>query len=155
VGKLTQWKAQTRENEAGLEERNIEGLAVERNQTLETSERSGELVQHGFFFRVVPHEELTDDEAIVLEVAEPYEESAGAGTTGESGGLGVEKDRARQIELQAVDSASQNGESRGWNDSQPGKTHSAMPVIEGEPLLDLIERASFVLDAPPFQDFVE
>ena len=48
-------------------------------------------VQGGGFFGVIPHEELADQEALILNAAEADEKCAGARTPGQTGGLGVQE----------------------------------------------------------------
>lgn len=58
------------------------------------------------------HEELLHHQGVVLEVREAHQEGDGAGSAGEAGGLGVEEERAADVELREAGVEGQRRERR-------------------------------------------
>ena len=75
----------------GFEQRLVVAFPVIGDQHIEARQMFCQGVQGGGFFGVIPHEELADQEALILNAPEADEKCAGARTPGQTGGLGVQK----------------------------------------------------------------
>jgi hypothetical protein len=141
------------QNVARLQERNVEALTIECDEAAEARKKLRELVEHGFFLCVVPHEELPNPEPIVLDVADAYEECACARAPSETGGLGIQENGSGEVEIELT--TGQEGKIRGGSRSESGKGNLAMPMVERELVIDLVELASIVRDRTTIRDFLE
>src|SRR6185295_12546673 len=103
---------------ARLEERDVEGAPVERDDAGEAPQVLGQPPQERRLLRVIPHEVLPDAEAIPVDEAEAHEERGGAGAPGEPRGLGVEEGRLAQVESGESRLAAQDGDGVGADDME-------------------------------------
>src|SRR5215216_6338930 len=61
----------------GCEQRRVKGLAIERNQGLGWSKKLGNRFQHGWFFRWVTQEELSQDKLVLYKTRDTNHEGIG------------------------------------------------------------------------------
>ena len=85
------------EGQAGGEQRKVEAAAVVGDHARQRGEVARDQAQQGRLVRVVGEEQLSDDELLALEAAEPRQEDDGPGTGREAGRLGVEVAGRRKL----------------------------------------------------------
>ena len=82
------------QHEAGLQQRQVEAAAVERDDGARTGQQRLERRQQRRLVVEVTHEVLQHDQASVLHPRDADQERVGPGAAGEPGGLGVEEEEA-------------------------------------------------------------
>jgi hypothetical protein len=92
-------RANAIQDESIAEERPIEGLAIERNDTRALLHALPKPVQHRRFTTQIGQEKLLNSHGLVLEPGDANQEGHRSGAAGEPGGLGVEKQGALKIDL--------------------------------------------------------
>ena len=138
---------------AGFEQRLVVGSAVVGNQDVEAGEMRGQGVQHGSFLRVIPHEELADTEAFVIDAAETDQKRVGAGTARKTGGLGVEKRPAGGVRV-ANGAVGQRFEHVGLQRDQIGNFVTPVTLVMGIELFGLEMPAVRGFDHLPGEQFL-
>src|SRR5262249_32734342 len=111
--------------EAGVQQRDVEHLAVEGDEVPEAGKVLGQRLQRRRLLVVVPHEVLADDEAAALDEADTDQERRRARAAGEARGFGVEKDRLPEVEAFELRLAGQDGNGRGVERVDAGQGHVA------------------------------
>ena len=115
---------------AGLQQRNIVGLAVVGDEHVPPLQELGKRREHGGLFVVVAHEEEAHAKAAVLDGPHADKKRASAGTAGQPGGFGVEKSPARGV-VRRNPAAGNTAEPLAGQCGQLRDLEAAVPLMAG------------------------
>ena len=97
VGRLVQREVAPCQHIPGLDQRQVEGLSVERDHRREAAEQLPQASQKSLLFVVVPHEVLPDPELLPLKESHAHQEDVGSSAARQSGCLCVDEGEALQV----------------------------------------------------------